>query len=125
MSWLLPLIYTTLLWSIWKASSLFTNIQRVRRLGLPLDVQFYDPNPVLLLLRVLYRRIIGSFASKLLARDGSKVEKLADAYFRVYPSSVELIINDPESAANVLSKRNDFIKLSEIAGTCCEPSMIQ
>ena len=119
MSWLLPVVYTAVVWALWKAISLLRNLRTVRRLGLPILVQFYDPHPILLLLWVFYVRLVNTFGSTLSSRsrgESSIDKKRNDVFFKVYPSSIELIINDPECASNVLSRRNDFIKLAEIAG---------
>ena len=119
MPWLLPFLYTVLLWTLWKAIGLLRNVRIVRSLGLPTVVQYYDPHPILLLLWVFHKRLVKAFNSNLSSPSvgGSSFDKQGnDVFFKVYPSSIELIINDPECAANVLSRRNDFIKLAEIAG---------
>ena len=119
MPWLLPFFYTTIVWTLWKAINLSKNVRRVRSLGLPVTIQFYDPHPILLLLWVFYKRVVDtSDSTPLPSRTEERVAQKqgSDVFFKVYPSSIELVIKEPACAADVLSRRNDFIKLAEIAG---------
>ncbi|MCJ1310452.1 hypothetical protein MMC25_004116, partial [Agyrium rufum] len=128
MSWILPFLYTIVLWFLWTAGKLLRGYSRLKPLGLPIFVQIYDPNPGLLLIRVFSNRLLNAALRnlrRLLGISDTPLplkprdlpgNDLPAAYFRLCPSSVELIINDTELASNVLSRRNDFIKLVEIAG---------